>query len=379
MSLRDALLGKPVANVEVVRGQAPGLLASDAIHALLSTLMAALVIAATVLRSGLAQGGFDLILLLLRTASVAFVLRAAMALVHWFMRLQRDARAHEYALAWSDAGLRYAYPAGAQELAREDVVAFVLPEQLAQRGATSLQPLYVVGRPPVHFTLPPVFHAELLAARLKRWRGTPQATPPSFVPPREGPEQRYVRAANGQLRAGEVAVPEGRGYLLRAPYGVLLALVFVIDAVLHAGPKLYPAASAAAMLAPLTLGAWFAWMRKRRAVRLGTAMLLTPEELLVRGPHGAVSLPWTQLASVEVALRQAWSPFVGRYLVRSLWFHALDGTTMQFDGAFLGWPPEVIAAQAEAYRSGTLASQGSGGGGGISGTDGTTTSARTDT
>ncbi|MET0283224.1 MAG: hypothetical protein ABW352_02090 [Polyangiales bacterium] len=375
--MSDAVAGKSVAHAETVRGEAPGLIASDAIHALVSVMMAALVIAATVLRSGLAQSGFDLILLLLRTASVAFVLRAGIALVRWFLRLKRDARAHAYRLTWSDEALRYAHPAGADELARDQVLAFILPEQLAQRGAVSLQPLYVVGRPPTYWALPPVFHAELLAARLKRWRGELQATPPSYALPTEGPEQRYTRAANGQLRTGEVAVPEGHGYRLRAPFGVMLALVFVIDAVLHAGPKLYPAATAAALLAPATLAVWFAWMRKRRAVRLGMAMLLTQEELLVRGPHGAVSLPWTQLASVEVALRQAWSPFVGRYLIRSLWFHALDGTTMQFDGAFLGWPPEVIAAMAEAYRSGT--SQGSGGGGGISDTDGTTTNPRTAT
>jgi hypothetical protein len=352
------------------RGAPPGLIAGDAVQALVSLMMAALVIAATVLRSNLAQG-FDLILLLLRTASVAMVLRALIALWRWLARLRKDGRAQEHMLAWSEQTLRYAHPEGRSELPRDDVVAIVLPEQV--RG--SLQNLYVVGRPPVFWELPPYFNAELLAARLRRWRGTLQASPPTFSAPSEGPEERYTRAARGQLRAGEVAVPEGTGYRLRAPYGVVLALVFVVDAVLHAGPRLLPAASASALLAPLALGLWFAWMRRRRKVRLGMALLLTPEELLVRGPHGAVSLPWTQLASVEVAVRQAWSPFVGRYLVRSLWFQALDGTTMQFDGAFLGWPAEVIAAQAEAYRTGTLASQGSGGGGGISGTDGVTTSA----
>ncbi|HEX5661297.1 MAG TPA: hypothetical protein VFX59_29110 [Polyangiales bacterium] len=353
------------------RGSPPGLLAGDAVQAMVSVMMAGLVIAATVLRSRLAHAGFDLILLLLRTASVAMVLRALIALWRWLARIGRDSRAHTYSLAWSDEELRY----GTRTMRRDDVIGIVLPEQIAQRGAVSLQPLYVVGRPPEFWELPHYFNAELLAARLKRWRGTPAATPPDFTPPSEGPEQRYTRAAHGQLRVGEVAVPEGTGYRLRAPYGVVLALVFVIDAVLHAGPRLLPAASAAALLAPASIGLWFLWMQRRRKVRLGMAMLLTPEELLVRGPHGAVSLPWTQLQSVEVATRQAWSPFVGRYLVRSLWFQALDGTTMQFDGAFLGWPPEVIAAQAEGYRTGTLASQGSGGGGGISGTDGTITSA----
>src|SRR4051812_45046540 len=67
------------AGVELVRGTPPGVLASDAIHALTSTLLAALVVAAAVLRTRLSVGPFDLIALLLRTASVAFVLRATIA------------------------------------------------------------------------------------------------------------------------------------------------------------------------------------------------------------------------------------------------------------------------------------------------------------
>lgn len=377
-TLREAASGKSVPGVEVVQGSAPGLLGADAIHALISALMAALVIAATVLRTGLTHAGFDLILLLLRTASVAFVLRASIALALWGRRLIEDARAREHVLAWSDEGLLYVSPqAGARFLARADVVAFVVPEQLAQRGARSLKPLYVVGRPPHSICLPPYFaaDAELLAARLQRWRGTLLEPALDFAPPSEGPEDRYTRAARGKLHDGEVPVPEGHGYRWRAPYGVLLALVFVVDAVRVAGPRLYPAALASALLAPCALLGWFLWMRRRRATRLGMAMLLTREELLVRGPHGAVSLPWTQLASVEVIARQAWSPFVGRFLVRSLWFTARDGTTMQFDAAFLGWPPEVIAAQADGYRTGKLASHGSGAGGGISGSSGAIASA----
>ncbi|HEY6877135.1 MAG TPA: hypothetical protein VI299_03910 [Polyangiales bacterium] len=376
--LREAAAGRAVPGVEVVRGSPPGLLGADAIHALTSLMMAALVIAATVLRTGLAHPSFDLILLLLRTASVAFVLRAAIAIALWARRVATDARAHEHVLAWSDEGLLYVRPhAREQFIARTDVLALVVPEQLAQRGARSLRPLYVVGRPPHSVCLPPYFavDSELLAARLRRWCGALPERAADFAPPAEGPEDRYTRAARGKLHDGEVPVPEGVGYRLRAPYGVLLALLFVIDAVRVAGPRLYPAAFASALLGPCALLGWFMWMRRRRATRLGMAMLLTPEELLVRGPHGAVSLPWPQLASVEVVARQAWSPFVGRFLVRSLWFHARDGTTMLFDAAFLGWPPEIIAAQAEGYRTGRLASQGSGAGGGISGSSGATTSA----
>jgi hypothetical protein len=391
--LREAADGRSHPGVEVIRGAAPGLFASDGVHAITSLLLAGLVIAAAVLRSGLAAGGFDLIALLLRCASVAFALRAVIALVRWGRRVARDGGATRHVLALSEHGLLHRTPDGERWLAREDVIALALPEERALRGvAVSLQPLYVVGRPqraPVSWMLPPYFatSSEVLSARLQRWRGTPPSRAPSFAPPAVSAEERYARAARGQPGTGEVPVPEGFGYRLRAPYGVLLALVFVADAVLHAGAmrdELLPAAALSALLAPAALLVWFAWLRRKRRARLGMAMLLTGEELLVRGPHGTVSVPWTQLASVEVGTRSAWSPFVGRYLVRTLAFSAVDGTHMQFDAAFLGVPAEVVAALADAYRTGVLGpasgeAHGSGGGGGISGTDAATTSARSET
>jgi hypothetical protein len=191
-----------------------------------------------------------------------------------------------------------------------------------------------------------------------------------------------------------VVVPEGFGYRRRAPFGVLLALVFVADAVHSAGPyreRLLPAASAAALLAFAALLAWFAWMRRRRAARLGIALLFTPEELLLRGRHGVVSTPWSQLARAEVESRLAWSPFLGSYVVRVLTFTAIDSSQVPFDAAFLGVPPEVVATLAEAYREGlpaseaasaddsTPASQGSGAGGGNSGTLATAATASSST
>ena len=47
--------------------------------------------------------------------------------------------------------------------------------------------------------------------------------------------------------------------------------------------------SAYGTLAPCALLIWFAWLRRKRNSRLGMAMMLAPEELLVRGPHGAVT------------------------------------------------------------------------------------------
>ena len=391
--------------VEVVRGTPPGLLASDTIHALTSTLLAALVVAAALLRTRLSVGPFDLIALLLRTASVAFVLRAAIAIVRCGLRSARDGRAAEHVLAWSRDGLWWRSPAGERWLARRDIMGFRAPEERVVRGASvALAPLLVVARPSpeiVYWSLPPYFalDAEILRARLARAFQPDAVAHAPLAPPSLAPEQRYRRAAEGKLAPSEVRVPEGAGYRLRAPFGVLLALVFVIDAVLGAGPlraRIWPTALLAIALAVGALFGWFFWMRTRRALRLGMAMLLTPEELLLRGKHGALSVPWTQLAGAEVSAKLAWSPLVGSYLVRVLWFATLDGARMPFDGAFLGVPPEVVAQLAEAYRAGWLAevgvgsatteggvpasdSQGSGGGGGISGSDGSTVTPSSDT
>ncbi|MDB4984840.1 MAG: hypothetical protein JWN04_18 [Myxococcaceae bacterium] len=393
--LREAAYGKPRAAVEVVRGVAPGWLAGDAVHAITSLLLAALVSSAAFLRSELQSTPLDLIALLLRTASVAFGVRAAIAVALWCARLRRDARASEHVLAWSSEGLFWRAGSAERWLARADVIDVVVPEERSVRGAaSSLQPVLIVTRPvqPLAcWTLPPYFavHAEVLAARLARFRRLGGKRELAATPPPSAPEERYVRAARGLLEAGEVPVPEGFGYRYRAPYGVLLALVFVADAVRSAGAlreRVLPAALLSALLALTALWIWFRWLRGRRQARLGMALLLTPEELLIRGKQGVVSIPWTQLAGAEVLTRLAWSPLVGSYLVRTLWFSTLEGTSMPFDGGFLGVAPEVLASLANGYRTGSFDTaapastpQGSGGGGGISGTDGTTTSPVTST
>jgi hypothetical protein len=359
--LRRAVRGTASPGIEVARGARPGFLSGDAVHALISTLLAALVLAAAVLRGTLSAGQFDLIALLLRTASVAFALRAAIAIAAVVRRTIRDRAAESHALAWSSEGLLESRPEGERWVAREDVLGFALPDERPVRGASSSRrPLYVVLTPeqaPRYWTLPPYYAAssEILQARLLRWLGTREAALPELAPPVSAPDERYLRAAEGRLAPGEVAVPEGFGYRLRAPYGALLALVFVGDALLQAGTeraRLLAPAGLALALVPIALAVWFSWLRSRRAARLGLALLLTPEELLVRGKHGVASVPWTQLASVDVTARLAWSPFVGSYLVRMLSFQALDGSLIPFDESFLGVPADVIAVLAKAYRSG---------------------------
>ena len=392
-SLRAAASGAGVAqraSIEVVRGRAPGWLAGDAVHALTSLMLAALVIAAALLRRQLDAGPFDLIGLVLQVAGFAFALRALIALGRFLMRVSGDGAAAEHVLAWSDEGLFWRSPEAERWLARGDVIDLLVPSERKVRGAAvSLQPLLVIARPtqPLdYWQLPPYFapHSELLAARLARFRAAPTTHVAAPVPPLLSPDERYQRAARGQLAWGEIPVPEGFGYRARAPYGVLLAALFVAGALLDAGKLragLLPIGLAAAALAPLALAIWFLWMRKRRAARLGMAFLLTPEELLIRGKRGVVSVPWTQLQGAELDERLSWSPWVGSFLVQTLWFYVSDGTRMAFDAGFLGVPPELISTLANGYRSGGFslpASQGSGGGGGISASAGDTTTAITD-
>ena len=366
-SLREGLAGRAPVGVEIARGVRPPLLAADAVHALTSVMFAALIVAAAIFRAQLGSSSFDLIALLLRTAGVAFTIRALSALARWGGRIVRHREAEQHSLAWSEQGMCWRGPHGEQWAERSELVGFALPEERSRAGA-SLKPLYVVLSPrgrPRHWALPPYFasSADILHARLSRTFG-PTSRGAEPAPPRTDPEARYLAAARGTAVPGDVVVPEGTGYRLRAPYGVLLALLFVADAVYSAGPlrpRLLPAAGAAALIAVGALLGWFAWMRKRRATRLGIALLLTPEELLIRGSHGVVSLPWTQLARAEVQSRLAWSPFVGSYSVRVLRLEGVDGSSVPFDSAFLGVPAEVVAALVEAYREGKVSPASMGG------------------
>ena len=360
--LRDAAQGRARPGVEVVRGERPGLLASGAIQALTGVILAAFVIAAAFFRAQVAPLSFDLLALLLRTAALAFTVRALIVVFAFARQLARgrDARAHM--LAWSAAGILERMGARERWASREDVLAVVAREPTRSRAALSgSRPVFLVLRPqtrvehwelPEHLALP-----ELLVARLTRWLTSAPGAAVSTetpAPPTIDPSYRYQRAAEGKPQAGELVVPEGTGYRARAPYTALLGLVFALDALRVAGPlraRLIPALFAAVVLSLGFLAGWFLWMRRRRSTRLGIAMLLTPEELLVRGAHGVVSVPWPQLASVRVRSGLAWSPFVGSFAVRGLDLETVEGTRLTFDAGFLGVPIEPLCALLEAYRA----------------------------
>jgi hypothetical protein len=362
-TLRAAARGGGSVGVEVLRLEAGGP-SGASLRALVSLMIAGLLVAAAVLRARVAAGaGFDLLGSLLRTTAVAFAVRATLHVLLAAGDALRRLRRGRGVLCLGEAGLFEQSAAGERWLAREDALAVVVRESAGRGLGQPERPVFVVARPRrevAYLELDPRYAGspEVLGARLSRWLGEPDGGEAAHAPPREeSVEERYARAARGQADPGDVVVPEGAGYRLRAPYAGLLGIVFAIDALLHAGtlrPRIVPVVLLSCVLAVVLIAGWLVWMRQRGATRLGIAMLFTPEELIVRGPGGALGVPWGQVSSAAVHTRLGWSPFFGSFATRSLTLGDPSGTHLTFDAGFLGVPPEVLAALIEAYRAGRV-------------------------
>jgi len=363
--LEEAVSGRAEQGVEVIRGARPSLLDTETASALSAPFLAAFMIGAAILRMQIVTTQLDLLTLLLRSAAFAFCVRAIILALRFARRLSHDLGAKRHTLAFSREGLLWQGPEGQRFVPRGDVLAVCVPQVRATRFLPSTHlPLLLIRRPGgevLHWVIPPYFAAssKILAARLTRAfgldaEGESTALPP---PPSVSANERYMRAVAEKAGVGEAVVPEGQGYRLRGPYGVLLGLVFALDALMtatmHRALLLQPVLLSCVL--SLSLPAiWLFIMSRRAAVRLGIAMLLAPEELIVRGRQGVVSVPWNQLADVELTLRDVWSPFVGSYGVKTLRMTTHEGTFMSFDGGFLGVPPEVVLELCTAYRNGRI-------------------------
>jgi hypothetical protein len=361
--LRQAARGVPQQSTQVLRGARPPLGNASSAAAVSSLALGAFVMAAAIFRARVAPLSFDLIASLLRVLALAFGARAAIGLSRGVAQLRGDAAAAGALLVLSERGLLLQVGAHEHWVQRDEILGLTFQEalpsrSLAPRAAALLVVLTPAAGRPRWLAVPPFFapSTEILQARLARWlEAQPQPAPRTPGPPPADPEQRYVRAAHGQLGPGALIVPEGRGYLLRAPYAALLALVFALDVLRSAGAMRAQFAGpllAACVLTLLVLAAWFVWLSRRRATRLGIGMLLTPEELLVRGAAGVLSVPWTQLSELSVQTAARWSPFVGSYPARTLLLTTQEGQRMLFDAGFLGVPAEVVAVLCRAYRAG---------------------------
>lgn len=353
--LRRAARGSASSGIETLYGARPAVLTAESAACLTSLILAGFVCAAALFRARLAAGQLDLIASALRVVAVAFVLRALIALARWLTHVVRDGVAAQSCLVLAPEGLYLRLGAYEESVRRDEVLDVVAQELLPTRTlAPRALPVLLVltpraGRPRV-LAVPPYFAptSDISLARLKRWLGAPTLTLGSTALPAgdDAPEAHYARAAAGQLGDGDVVVPEGRGYLLRAPWAALLGLWFAVDMYVGAGAGRALIAApvlGAGSLSLLAIVGWLLWLRRRQRSRLGIGMLLTPSELLLRGPHGVVSVPWPQLAQAEVYVSARWSPFVGAYPARLLNLSTHSGEHMQFDASFLATPVEAVA------------------------------------
>jgi hypothetical protein len=360
--LLRATRGSAQTGVETLAGARPSLLNAQTASALTSAVLAAFVCLAARFRSELAAGQLDLIASVLRTAALAFVVRAVIDVLRSAHAIWRDRAAPGAMLALGTSGLYLRVGTHEESVPRDAVLGVSAAEPLPSRTLpVRPAPLLLTLRPeagrPRVLILPPYFAqtTEIALARLTRWWSSGERSPaPSARAPADEPEAHYERAARGQLEADDVLIPEGRGYLLRAPYTALLGLVFALDVYVSAGRSRALIATpvlAACALSGLVLAAWFSWIVRRRRSRHGVGMLLTRAELLVRGPHGVLAVPWAQLEHSELKLTARWSPFVGPYAARILTLSTSSGERMIFDRAFLGLPLEVIETLCRHYRA----------------------------
>lgn len=367
--LREIARGAASSGVETLRGARPGLLDATSANAVSSLALAAFVTGAALFRTQVASSGplsepgIDLIASALRTLAVAFCVRAVVALARSLRTFWADRHAARAALVLADQGLLLQVAGQEQWAARSEVLDVTFEEPLPSRTLAPRPPAVLLvlepraGQPRV-IAVPPYFapSAEITAARLKRWltqAGPARASSRSSAAVLGDPGQRYDRAAHGQLTEGDAVIPEGHCYLLRAPFTSLLGIVFALDVLRTAGglrAQIVQPVLAASVLCVVLIAGWLLWMRRRRATRLGLGMLLTPEELLVRGRGGVVAVPWAQLKEVEVGLRPRWSPFVGPYATRLLTLITQEQQQMIFDQSFLGAPVSVIAVLCKSYR-----------------------------
>ncbi len=360
------LAGKPCdrEDLEVLRASRPSLVDAEALRAIGSLILTAMVWAASVFREQLTEAAFDPLALLLRLLALGLSVRAALLVGTLARRLRLFLESPRHALVLAPEGLLYRAPTGDTAVPIDDIVAIVERGDWRGRAGRRSNDVYVVTGPTagrLHLALPPLFEATpgVLAERLMRWRGAvpvSEATPPEPV---RLASKLYDEVAAGARPTGVAVVRHGRGWLMRGPYAsVLLGVAVLVGfARLPEGTLslIGPAVPVALAVCLALVPALWAWLVRREIrPRKGLALVLTPAEALMRTRQGIVRFSWKSVNRMTVDVKASWSLLEGYHGARQLLVQRRDAPDIRYDEAYLGVPAEAALALCEAYRKGVL-------------------------
>jgi hypothetical protein len=351
-------------DVELLPGRRPTLFDAFGRRALLAPFLAGFFWAAAIFREGM-HHPLEPIALALRLLAYALSVRCALLGLVLGKRLRVILQRERYKLVLTTEGLLLRTPLADYAVPKDDIVDVREPGAWQERGATRWADVYLIMRPSsgrTHLALPPVFDRTpgTLAERLMRWRGVvePPAERPERVPA-DLPSKLFDAAAAGKAPEGVAAIPQGRGWMQRAPYATVLLGVALLEGYLRmpaaARGFLGAAAPGMALLCLIVAPAfWFLVTRRDVASRKGIALVLAPAELLLRTRSGTHRVAWSNVAKLQIAAKTVWTILQGTHASRVLVIMRKDDDPVQYSEAYLGVPAEVVAGLCEGYRKGVL-------------------------
>jgi hypothetical protein len=259
----------------------------------------------------------------------------------------------EIALEITDEALELRGLGEAERAAKGDVAAVV---ETPHDGVW----LLLRGEPgPRALALPPVFDTDegALAERLMR-ELTPGADAGQKHPesPPGLPSVRYDEAARGACSPGALPLRHGLRWARRGPYAALLFAITLGSRLLSAPGsfEVGPLFSGLLLVCVAVPALWLLSVRRAILPRKGLALLLTPEEVLLRTRGGVVRTPYAELRGVQLTRSGSWTLLEGSRPLQKLLLERGDDLPIRFDASFFRWPAEVVQASIEAYRRGSL-------------------------
>ncbi len=157
--------------------------------------------------------------------------------------------------------------------------------------------------------------------------------------------------ANPSNVDGALALPAGRTWWLSGPYA---GLVFAVLLAVHAGLVPLLRTSLTLALIPVACGPLAAWWWRGRGVRRarrGVALLLTPDQLIVRDAVGARSAAWSEVQAVREDSRPTWDMLRGARRAPLLLISRRGSQPLVLGEDELGVPVAHALAAVERYRA----------------------------